>query len=120
LAFFLFGVVHCFAQVIIGSLLYSVDSENSALVTSVIREAEVPRREIAWLTGNPKEFKLHLCTNIPFGATDNFCITAFDSRHGNFSVPVAVGFRRSVRCLIALCLAHFSFAKTDGRNCKGV
>jgi len=106
--------------VIIGSLLYSVDSENSALVTSVIREAEVPRREIAWLTGNSKEFKLHLCTNIPFGATDNFCTTAFDSRHGNFSIPVAVGFRRSVRCLTALCLAHFSFAKTDGRNCKGV
>lgn len=95
-AFFLFSVLQCFAQVIMESLLYSVDVDSRTLVMSVIRAAEVPRREIAWLTGNTEEFKLQLCTNIPFGMTDNFCTTAFDSRQGNASVSVPAGFRRSV------------------------
>jgi hypothetical protein len=104
-AFFLFSVLQCFAQVIMESLLYSVDVDSRTLVMSVIRAAEVPRREIAWLTGNTEEFKLQLCTNIPFGMTDNFCTTAFDSRQGNASVSVPAGFRRSV-CFPASCLPH--------------
>jgi hypothetical protein len=99
LAFFLFGVIHCFTQVILQSFLYSLDLDNRTLVASVIQKAEVPRREIAWLTGNSKQFRLQLCTNIPFGMTNKFCTTIFDSRHSNASIPVPTEFRRSVRCL---------------------
>ena len=110
LAFFLFGVVQCFIQMILQSLLYSVDLDNSTLVMSIIREAKVPRREIAWLTGNSMEFKLRLCTDIPFGMTDSFCTIAFDSSRGSVSVPVPAGFRRSVCCSAASsCRSHCLF-----------
>jgi len=95
LAFFLFSVIHFFTQVILQSFLYSLDLDNRTLATSVIHEAEVPRREIAWLNGNSKEFTLQLCTDIPFGMTNKFCTTIFDSRHGNLSVPIPAGARRS-------------------------
>jgi len=83
LAFFLFSIVHCFTQAIIQSFLYSVDSEHSNLAKGIIQEANVPRREIPWLTGNPKEFKLQLCTDLPLGMTDNVCKIAFDSRQSS-------------------------------------
>jgi hypothetical protein len=115
LAFFLFSVIDCFVQGIIHSLLYSMDMDTSALVTSIIQEANVSRREIAWLNGDSKEFKLQLCTDIPFGKTDNFCTSVFDSRQGNVSAPVPTGFRRWVCCLFFFFfffrLGHCSFIK---------
>jgi hypothetical protein len=97
MGFFLFSFVICFALGIIHSVLFSVDTHTSTLVKSITRMAGVPRREIAWVTGNSKEFKLHLCTSIPFGKGTNFCITIFDSRQSDLSIPVPAGFRRSVR-----------------------
>lgn len=115
-AFFLFSVIQGFAQVTILFLLYSVDTDNSNLVASVIHEADIPPREIAWLTGNSKLFKLHLCTNIPLGITDKTCTTAFDFRQGNESIPIPPGFRRSVRDLTYMHLPPRSFFRT-GRGC---
>jgi hypothetical protein len=112
LAFFLFSVIHCFVQGTLHSLLYSIDMDNSNLVKSIIREAKVPRREIARLAGNLMEFELQLCTSIPIGMTDNFCATIFDSRQGNAAIAVPAGFKRSVCCRTSLGLAHCLFVKT--------
>jgi len=96
LVFFVFSVIHCFVQGVLHSLLYSVDRHNSDTVMSIIHEANVPQREIAWLTGNSREFKLQLCTSIPTGMANKSCTTVFDSRQGNVSIPIPDGFRRSV------------------------
>jgi hypothetical protein len=112
LAFFVFSVIHCFAQGILHSLLYSVDRHNDDTVMSIIHEANVPQREIPWLTGNSREFKLQLCTSIPTGMANNSCTTVFDSRQGNVSIPIPDGFRRSVCCYTSLSLAHCSSVKT--------
>lgn len=94
LSFFLFSFVHCFAQGILHSFLYSVDLDSRTLVSSIVQMAEVPQREIAWLTGDTEHFVLHLCTNVPFEQLVNSCIIIYDSDQGNMSIPIPVGFRR--------------------------
>lgn len=96
LAFFLFSFIHCFAQGITQSFLYSLDSDSSTLVSTILRDARVPRRELAWLTGYADNFQLHLCTNVPFGRLIGSCTTLFESSNSNASVPVPAGLRRMV------------------------
>lgn len=96
LAFFLFSFVLCLVQGLIQSLLYSVDADSHALVKDITQMAGLPRQEIASLSGNSKEFKLQLCTGMPFGATAKTCVTMFDSRQSNTPISVPTGYRRSV------------------------
>jgi hypothetical protein len=81
--------------------MYSDDLNSSTLATSIMRAAEVPRREIAWFTGSSKDFQIQVCTQVPLGVTDNFCTVVFDSRQDNVSLPIPAGFRRTVGFVVA-------------------
>lgn len=92
---FIISVVHCLAQGIIQSFLFSVDNEYSALLSGIVKAAEVPSDVIPNLMGDLGHYTLQVCNDIPHGQPVNPCITVFKSGQGNFSVTP--GFRRSVR-----------------------
>jgi hypothetical protein len=96
LAFFLFSVFHFMVQVVLHSLLYAVESDHSFLLARIIREADMPHREIPFLTSNSGELKVQVCSEIPYGTMDGFCTTVFDSSQSNIPIPIPAGFRRLV------------------------
>ncbi|KII83846.1 hypothetical protein PLICRDRAFT_147929 [Plicaturopsis crispa FD-325 SS-3] len=91
-AFFIFGFLHCFAQGLIQSFMFSIDMNASSLATSIVTEAQVSRREMAWLTRSGEDFNLKLCTDIPYGQAIDSCVTVFQSGQPNITVPA--GYRR--------------------------
>jgi hypothetical protein len=78
-AFFLFTLIHCFAQGIIQSFLFSLDSEFADLVTKVVHEAEIPRENMTYLDGSSNHYTLHMCRDIPHGQKGNPCFVVFQS-----------------------------------------
>ncbi|PBK63681.1 hypothetical protein ARMSODRAFT_963000 [Armillaria solidipes] len=64
-AFFLFGFFHCFAQGIIQSLLFSVDSEYNALLKKVTVAANVPPANHTFFVGST----LRMCDYLPHDDT---------------------------------------------------
>ncbi|KAG5640977.1 hypothetical protein DXG03_006470 [Asterophora parasitica] len=64
-AFFLFAFLHCFAQGIIQSFLFSLDAEYNALLSSVTAVAEIPRRNLTYFEGTSGDLRLYMCDNIP-------------------------------------------------------
>ncbi|KAJ7160793.1 hypothetical protein C8R46DRAFT_1353541 [Mycena filopes] len=65
-AFFLFSLIHCFAQGVIQSFLFSVDSEFANLVTRIVQTAEIPVQDITYLEGSSNHLTLRMCTDIPY------------------------------------------------------
>ncbi|KAJ7141870.1 hypothetical protein C8R43DRAFT_1131174 [Mycena crocata] len=78
-AFFLFSFVHCFAQGIIQSFLYSLDSDYSNVVTQIVREADIPLQNITYIKGSSNHYTLRMCIDIPYGQSPNPCFIAFHS-----------------------------------------
>ncbi|KAJ7938181.1 hypothetical protein B0H13DRAFT_1941907 [Mycena leptocephala] len=78
-AFFLFTLIHCFAQGIIQSFLFSLDSEFADLVTKVVHEAEIPRENMTYLDGSSNHYTLHMCKDIPHGQKTDPCFVVFRS-----------------------------------------
>jgi hypothetical protein len=94
-AFFLFSVLHCFAQGILQSFLYTIDSEHDSLVSAVLQAGQVPRDELAWLTRTNRGYKVQLCHDVPLNRSAPSCLVVFESGRSDIAVPP--GFRRSVR-----------------------
>lgn len=64
----------------------------SSLATSIVTEAQVSRKEMAWLTRSGEDFNLKLCTDIPYGQAIDSCVTVFQS--GQPNITVSAGYRR--------------------------
>ncbi|KAJ7073262.1 hypothetical protein B0H15DRAFT_917641 [Mycena belliarum] len=78
-AFLLFSFFHCFAQGIIHSFIFSIDSEFAGLVTKVVHAAEIPLKNITYLEGSPNRYVLRMCDDIPHGQPKNPCMVIFRS-----------------------------------------
>ncbi|KAK7035387.1 hypothetical protein VNI00_011918 [Paramarasmius palmivorus] len=75
--FFLFGFTHCFAQGIIQSFLFTIDSEYSAFFTSITKAANIPNVNHTDLIVSGRDYRLDMCNYIPHN--DNTCSHIFDS-----------------------------------------
>ncbi|KAJ3823546.1 hypothetical protein F5878DRAFT_607554 [Lentinula raphanica] len=78
--FFLFGFFHCFAQGIIQSLLFVLDSQYYTLLFDITQAAQIPpsnHTNLLHVSGGG--YTLELCDYIPHNATN--CETIFDSRN---------------------------------------
>ncbi|KAI3612725.1 hypothetical protein WG66_014612 [Moniliophthora roreri] len=75
--FFLFGFIHCFAQGIIQSFLFTIDSEYSAFFTAITKAADIPSKNHTDLHVTGRHYKLQMCDKIPHD--DLVCSYIFDS-----------------------------------------
>ncbi|KAK0478782.1 hypothetical protein IW261DRAFT_186712 [Armillaria novae-zelandiae] len=75
--FFLFGLLHCFAQGIIQSFLFSIDSEYSSFLSDVVHAAELPPKNHTYLEGSSGNYRLRMCNYIPH--FDYNCTDVFES-----------------------------------------
>ena len=75
--FFLFGLLHCFAQGIIQSFLFSIDSEYSSFLSQVVHAADVPPKNHTYLEGSSGNYRLRMCNYIPH--FDYNCTDVFES-----------------------------------------
>ncbi|KIK56198.1 hypothetical protein GYMLUDRAFT_47410 [Collybiopsis luxurians FD-317 M1] len=76
--FFLFGLFHCFAQGIIQSLLFTIDSQYDSLLSDITQAARIPapnHTDLVNLKGGG--YRLNMCNFIPHNSTD--CYTIFDT-----------------------------------------
>jgi hypothetical protein len=78
-AFFLLSLVHCCAQGIIQSFLFSLDSKFANLVTKVVHEAGIPTQNLTFLEGSSNHYTLSMCNDIPNGQKRNPCTVVFQS-----------------------------------------
>lgn len=95
--FFLFSFLHCFTHAIVQSVLYSFDHAQDSRVASILKEAQVPRNEVAWLNRHShNNFTLQLCKHVPLTkSAASTCEVIFQS--GDVSArPVPLGFRGDV------------------------
>ncbi|KAF7373393.1 hypothetical protein MSAN_00548900 [Mycena sanguinolenta] len=90
-AFFLFSLVHCFAQGIIQSLLYAIDSEFENVVTKIVHTAEIPLKNMTYLEGSPYHWTLRMCDNVPHPGQARYpCTVIFQSGVGIDNSPDAI------------------------------
>jgi hypothetical protein len=122
--FFLMAFVHCFAQGIMHSFLFTIDSEYSSLLTQIVRAAQMPPKNHTKLIGSTNDFRVIMCDWIPHNQSscgtifqtgiDNNPALATDAQHDSASRGhtvmdnIAEGFNISAR-----------FA-TDATNITGV
>lgn len=118
-AFFIFILIHCFAQVLIQTLLHFIDNNASSFASSILAQAQVPSRNFAWLTQSDHgtNLTLQLCSGFPQGKAVSPCVTVFETGVQNIQIPE--GFRRrdvsgvklnSIHIRIHVCLISI-----DGR-----
>ncbi|KAJ6468964.1 hypothetical protein DFH09DRAFT_1344995 [Mycena vulgaris] len=89
-AFFLFSFIHCFAQGIIQSFLFSTDSQFAGLVTEIVHAADIPLKNITYLEGSSNRYVLRMCDDIPHGQAQSRCMVVFQSGVGVSSGSEAV------------------------------
>ncbi|KAF5375349.1 hypothetical protein D9615_008029 [Tricholomella constricta] len=78
-AFFIFSFVHCFAQGIIQSFLFSIDAEYNFLLSSITRVAGIPTSNMTYFEGVSGNLHLRMCDDIPHGQRRYPCIDIFRS-----------------------------------------
>ncbi|RDB19618.1 hypothetical protein Hypma_013245 [Hypsizygus marmoreus] len=78
-AFFVFSFVHCFAQGIIQSFLFSIDAEYGTILSSITTIAGVPAANITYLEGGSGHLHLRICNDIPHGQPNFPCSDIFRS-----------------------------------------
>jgi len=79
LAFFLFSFVHCCAQGLIQSLLFSLDSHFAGVVTGIVQAAAIPPQNMTFIEGSSGAYTLRMCNDIPYGQTPYPCMVVFQS-----------------------------------------
>jgi len=72
-AFFIFGFVHCFAQGLIHSFIFTLDGQYSNLLNGIVQAAGIPPQNHTFTDGS----KLFMCDFIPH--TDETCFVLYDS-----------------------------------------
>jgi hypothetical protein len=66
IAFFLFGFIHCFAQGMIQSFIYTTDTQYSSFISTIMDRGEVPvDTTFAWLRRPGGIYDLQLCHRVP-------------------------------------------------------
>jgi hypothetical protein len=78
-AFFIFSFVHCFAQGIIQSFLFSIDAEYGSLLSTMTSVAAIPAGNITYLEGLSGNLHLRMCDDIPHGQARYPCMDIFRS-----------------------------------------
>lgn len=78
-AFFIFSFVHCFAQGIIQSFLFSIDAEYGSILSSITTVAAIPPKNITYLERSSGNMHLRMCNDIPHGQPEYPCIDIFRS-----------------------------------------
>ncbi|KAJ3930813.1 MAG: hypothetical protein NXY57DRAFT_897395, partial [Lentinula lateritia] len=76
--FFLFGFFHCFAQGIIQSLLFVLDSQYYGLLSDITQAADIPPANHTDLSHVSGGYRLEMCNFIPHDSSN--CSPIFDSR----------------------------------------
>ncbi|KAJ3806409.1 hypothetical protein EV368DRAFT_82608 [Lentinula lateritia] len=76
--FFLFAFFHCFAQGIIQSLLFVLDSQYYGLLSDITQAADIPPANHTDLSRVSGGFRLEMCNFIPHNSSN--CFPIFDSR----------------------------------------
>ncbi|KAJ4481044.1 hypothetical protein J3R30DRAFT_3700598 [Lentinula aciculospora] len=76
--FFLFGFFHCFAQGIIQSLLFVLDSQYYNLLSDITHMAKIPLANHTNLLHVSGGYTLEMCDFVPHNSST--CSTIFDSR----------------------------------------
>ncbi|KAJ7756487.1 hypothetical protein DFH07DRAFT_820746 [Mycena maculata] len=88
IAFFLFCFIHCFAEGFIQAFLFSLDSDASYVVTSILHKAHVPRNNFGVLHRHAGDASLQVCNEIPLYLDDPPCVTVFQTgQPPNFTLP---------------------------------
>lgn len=100
-AFFIFSFVHCFAQGIIQSFLFSIDTEYNTLLSSITTAAHIPVENITYLEGPSGNYDLRICNDIPHGQPIFPCSDIFRSAIDANMAPV-----RHISTEIALDLSQ--------------
>ena len=72
--FFIFGLVHCFLQGLIHSLLFTIDAEYDTLLTAIISATQTPLSNHTYWDGS---HQLFMCDWIPHNA--DTCSVFFDT-----------------------------------------
>ena len=67
LFFFLFSFLHCFAQGILQSFLYTTDDTWSSLTSHVVSRAAINPTVFPQYTGRHGYYSLELCNQVPLG-----------------------------------------------------
>jgi hypothetical protein len=91
-AFFVFSLVHCFAQGIVQSLLYSIDTEFVGVVNEIVHASRIPLENMTYLEGSSNHWTLRMCNNIPHGQAQDPCAVVFQSGIDVNDDPDAVEF----------------------------
>ncbi|THU79895.1 hypothetical protein K435DRAFT_516624 [Dendrothele bispora CBS 962.96] len=81
--FFLVSLIHCIAQGIIQSLLFSLDVNYNSFTSTIINEAHVPQQNHTDLFVTPNSISLQMCNFIPH--SNYSCSIVFDSKSVNIS-----------------------------------
>lgn len=90
--FFLFSFLHCFVHSIVQSVLFSFDNDADGRVSTILKEADVPKDQVAWLQRHDGDFTLKLCKHVPVTREhQDLCELIFQSGAGLINVPP--GFR---------------------------
>ncbi|KAH9850094.1 hypothetical protein C2E23DRAFT_870296 [Lenzites betulinus] len=79
LAFFLLSVIHCLAQGLTATFIYTEDANTFGFVNNILRTAEVPRNEVARLFRDGDRLDLELCTAAPVGDVYKECATIWET-----------------------------------------
>jgi len=118
--FFLFSFVHCFAQGILQASIFAEDEEFQTVVGHILSAADIPDRDIPWLTGPGNgNYDLNICTDIPLGKGPfPFCATVFATGQGPFPFNVT-GFRRSEPEIFARVTADAQMSVGPTYNTEG-
>ncbi|KAK7033170.1 hypothetical protein R3P38DRAFT_3313235 [Favolaschia claudopus] len=117
-AFFLFAFIHSFAEGFIQAFIFSQDAYANNIVTSILREAQVPRANFGILHRAHGNATLSLCNEIPTYISEKPCALVYETGRNNLtdpsftttavnvSVPLGDGSSKQISSMCALVLTY--------------
>jgi hypothetical protein len=113
-AFFLFGFVHCFAQGILQSFLFTYDNQYSSFVGDILHTAKLDNHSnFAWLIQSKDTFDLKICDDIPHAGIADPCMDVFSTSQGNSGSQELKPVNDTIQNLIRLPSRSSSAAEMD-------
>lgn len=70
--------MHCSAETVLQHFLRQTDQNASSTIHDVLRVAQVPREEVAWLSHNNGSVDLKVCTTVPLGNVSTICWSVYE------------------------------------------
>jgi len=82
--FFLFSFLHCLAQGLIQSFLYTADDTWGSLTSHIVASANIPSTIFPQFTGRHGSYSLELCDQVPvIGGDPHPCVPFFTAGQPN-------------------------------------